>query len=561
MRKLQAALVVGAVLMAGCLWRGRGAEAPLPKDVVVYVARQVRTLDEAAPMAQAFAVSRGRYVAVGTREEVLRAVGGAAKVVELGEVTVIPGLEDAHAHLLNLGKALGTIDLSRTGSLAEALEQVKTAPASSFQGDWLVGRGWDQNDWPELGGKFPDRQTLDVLWPDKPVVLTRVDGHAYWANSEALRRAKVTAQTEDPSGGRILRDAQGAPTGVLVDNAMDLLNAALPEPGDADRKRWLTAAMGRCAQLGLTTLHDAGMDLATFTLLQQWDALDALPLRIYAMVDGHSRDAATLLDRGPFEGRKLALQAVKFWADGALGSRGAALHAPYSDEPGHTGLLLLEPAELESRVRAFMAGGFQVAIHAIGDRANSLAIELLARVSAETDTRRLRHRVEHLQIVRLEDLPRMKEAGLIASMQPTHATSDMPWAEARVGPSRLAGAYAWRRVLEAGIPLAFGSDFPVERPDPMHGLYAARTRQDAHGQPPGGWLPDQRLSGQEALHAFTVGSAYAARAEARRGKIAPGFDADFVALPVDPVDGPPREVRTQAVRLTVVAGREVYRPR
>ncbi len=561
MLKLWGALLIGPLLLAGCLWRGRGGEPPPPKDAVIYVADRVRTLDEAAPLAQAFAVANGRFLAVGSQKEVRRAAGPEARVIHLGAVTVIPGLEDAHAHLLGLGRALGTIDLSGTRSLDEAREKIRAAPPSSFQGEWLIGRGWDQNDWAELGGRFPDRQTLDALWPDRPVALTRVDGHAYWVNSVALRRAQLTRETPDPEGGRILRDAQGEPTGVLVDNAMERVNAVLPQPGDEDRQRWLTAAMTRCAELGLTAIHDAGMDLATFSLLQQWDALDALPLRIYGMVDGSSPDAEQLLDRGPFQGRKLSLQAVKFWADGALGSRGAALHAPYSDEPGHHGLLLLTPEELEERTEAFMRAGFQVAIHAIGDRANTLAIELLARNAAATKTPHLRHRIEHLQIVRPEDLPRMKAAGLIASMQPTHATSDMPWAEARVGPTRLAGAYAWRRVLEAGLPLAFGSDFPVERPDPLHGLYAARTRQDAQGQPPGGWLPDQRLTGEEALRAFTVGSAFAAQAETRRGRIARDLEADFVVLPVDPVDGPPLEVRNQAVLLTVVAGQVVFRAR
>lgn len=530
----------------------------MSQDAVVYVAARVRTMNPERPVAEAFAVDRGRYVLVGTKAEVLAQAGPSVRVVDLGAVTVIPGLEDAHAHLLSLGRALGTIDLGEARTLQEAIARVRAAPASSFQGDWLVGRGWDQNDWSDLGGQFPDRTSLDAVLADKPVALTRVDGHAVWANGEALRRAEITRQTPDPAGGKILRDANGEPTGVLIDNAMDLLTARIPSPTDEDRQSWLAAAMKKCSQVGLTAIHDAGMDLATFSLLQQWDALNQLPLKIYVMADGHSKDAQAFLDRGPYEGRRLALKAVKFWSDGALGSRGAAMHAPYSDDPSHSGLLLLSPEELEARALAFMAAGFQVNIHAIGDRANTLAIDVLQRASAETKTQHLRHRIEHAQIVRLEDIPRMKTAGLIASVQPTHATSDMPWAETRVGPERIEGAYAWRRFLDAGVPLALGSDFPIEQPDPLHGLYSARTRQDPTGAPPGGWRPDQRLTAEEALHGFTTGAAYAAHAEERRGQIAVGMDADFIALPVDPIDGAPLEARNQSLQLTVVDGNVVH---
>jgi predicted amidohydrolase YtcJ len=296
------------------------------------------------------------------------------------------------------------------------------------------------------------------------------------------------------------------------------------------------------------------MDKDTFELLQRWDVGGLLPIRVYAMADGQSEGWADFVGRGVFQGGLLEMRAVKLLADGALGSRGAALHAPYADEPSSRGLLLLEPEELAMRAKAFDARGFQVAVHAIGDRANTLVIDLLS-----TLTREHRHRVEHAQVLRGDDVDRIAKAGLVASMQPTHATSDMPWAEARVGKERLAFAYAWRAMLEAKIPLAFGSDFPVEHPNPLWGLYAARTRQDHSGQPPAGWTAPQRLSGTEALAAFTSGVAFAAHAETRRGRLAEGFDADFVVLPVDPVDGEAKALLDAKVLMTVVRGVDVYR--
>jgi hypothetical protein len=406
---------------------------------------------------------------------------------------------------------------------------------------------------------FPTRAELDARWPSTPVALSRIDGHALWVNGEALRRARITRDTKDPEGGRILRGPDGEPTGILVDNAMDLVFAVMPPPTDAQFEEQLAAALSRCAENGMTGVHDAGMDLRTFQLLQRWDAEGRLPLRVYVMVDGMGPDREAFLRMGPVQGKKLTARAVKFSMDGALGSRGAALHSPYSDEAGQQGLVLLGAEEYEARVRAFIGKGFQVATHAIGDRANTLVLDTVLRVAGPQGVRQGRHRVEHAQVLRLEDIAKLGTHGFIASVQPTHATSDMPWAQARLGPERLQGAYAWQRLKAAGATLALGSDFPVERPDMLAGLYAARTRQDASGQPPGGWLPEQRLSGQEALEGFTVGNAYASFAENERGRLQPGMDADFVVLSVDPVDAQPAELLTGRVRLTVVGGAEVYR--
>jgi predicted amidohydrolase YtcJ len=532
------------------------AGAPAPATTV-YVAARVRTLDPARPLAEALAVRGEKVLAVGSRAEVLQAAGEGARVVDLGEATLVPGLTDAHGHLAGLGQALVGVDLEGTASLEEALARIAAAPQSAYQGEWLMGRGWDQNDWPTR--TFPGRAELDARLPRVPVAMERVDGHALWVNGEALRRAGITRDTKDPAGGRILRGPDGEATGVLVDNAMNLVLAVLPAPTDAQREARLVAALKRCAEAGLTGVHDAGMTLADYRVLQRLDAAGQLPLRVYAMADGVGPDRDAFLKLGPQEGHMLTLRAVKFLLDGALGSRGAALHEPYSDEPGHRGLLVMAPEEYEAHARAFMARGFQVATHAIGDRANTLVLDALSRAAAATNTRGLRHRVEHAQIMRLEDIERLGKGGFVASVQPTHATSDMPWAEQRVGRERLAGAYAWQRLRASGAPLALGSDFPVERPDVLAGLYAARTRQDAAGRPPGGWLPDQRLSGEQALQGFTTGAAYASFAEARRGQLKPGMDADFVALSVDPVDGPAAALVGASVRLTAAAGREVYR--
>ncbi|NTX56615.1 amidohydrolase [Myxococcus sp. CA039A] len=550
--------LLGAVVLlsasSGCTRNTPGAEAT---GTSVYVARRIRTLDAARPVVEALAVREGKVLATGTRDEVLAAAGVGARVVDLGEATVVPGLTDSHGHLSALGQWEATVSLLGATSKAEALARVASAPSTSFQGEWLVGQGWDQNDWTEKA--FPTRQDLDAKHPDVPVMLARIDGHAAWVNSEALRRAGVTRDTKDPEGGRILRGADGEATGILVDNAMGLVYAVLPSLTEAELAAQLTAALSRAARAGLTGVHDAGMDLRTFRLLQRWDKERKLPLRVYAMADGQSADRETYLREGPYQGERLTLRAVKLVLDGALGSRGAALHQDYSDEPGHRGLLMMTPEEYERRVRSFMAGGFQVCTHAIGDRANTLVLDTLQRAAEATGTRDGRHRVEHAQVMRPEDIDRLGRGGFLASVQPTHATSDMPWAEARVGAERIRGAYAWQRLKASGAVLALGSDFPVERPDVLAGLYAARTRQDARGTPEGGWYADQRLSGEEALEGFTVGAAYASFAEARRGRLQPGMDADFVALSVDPVDAPVAELPGAQVRLTVVGGDEVYR--
>ncbi len=521
---------------------------------VMFSARLIHTMNPAQPTAEALVMREGKLLFVGSKREALEIAGPDAAVEAFPDSVIVPGLIDAHVHLSSLGRSLSIAALNDAHTEAEAAALVAAAAnnPAAHEGDWLVGRGWDQNDWVQKN--YPTKASLDAVMPKTPVYLSRIDGHAAWLNSEGLRRAGISAATKDPSGGRIERDAKGEPTGVLIDNAMDLLGKIIPEPSDAVAARRLKIAVETCARLGLTQVHDAGMALSTFKLLQSWDGVGVLPIRVYAMADGQGSEAETYLGLGPFAGRHLEMRAVKLLADGALGSRGAAMSAPYSDAADQTGLLLISPEQLEAKARQFSARGFQVAVHAIGDRANSLVIDTLGKLGPEG-----RHRVEHAQILSPVDVPKFAKLGLIASFQPTHATSDMPWAEQRVGPERIRFAYAWRSVLETGAHVAFGSDFPVEDPNPLWGLYSARTRQDQEGQPPGGWHPEQKVTGLEALAGFTTGAAYASFAESRRGQLTVGYDADFLVLPIDPLEGDPKALITAKVQVTVVDGIDVYR--
>jgi len=543
------ALAAALVVVSACAHK---SPDPISARTVVWSAGAIRTQDVKKPNVEAIVVRDGKIVFIGKRDAALDLAGKDAEVEHFDGHVIIPGLVDSHGHLMSLGRSLAIANLGAARSQEEAAALVTE---SSVQGEWLLGRGWDQNDWSSKG--FPGRAVLDAKFPSRPVILFRVDGHAAWVNAEALRRAGITAATPDPAGGRILRDKAGEPTGVLIDNAVDLVKARLPEATPEQLAQRLQAAITKCLSVGLTGIHDAGMEWATFMQLQQLDRTSALDLRIYAMADGQGDEAKDFLDHGPFEGKLLRMRSVKLVADGALGSRGAALHLPYTDEPSQSGLLLLSLDELTKRTTAFAAKGFQVAVHAIGDKANTTVLDVLSGLERQRPGSR--HRVEHAQLLMAADVKRFAGEGVIASFQPTHATSDMPWAVERVGEERLKYAYAWRSVLDSGAHLAFGSDFPVEEPDPLRGIYAARFRQDAKGNPPNGWHPEQRLGGAEALAAFTTGSAYAEFAEERRGSLSVGMDADFVVVSVDPVTASAEQLLGARVLATVVAGRVVFR--
>ena len=537
---------------------GAQAAPPSGADVRLLGPARIHTGDPSRPVVQALAWdAQGRIVAAGGFDE-LRAAYPGAQAVDVGEGTVVPGIVDAHAHLMNLGHSLLRADLVGARDLPEVLARLRDFERTLPPGAWLLGRGWDQNDWP--GKRFPTAADLDAAFPDRPVWLERVDGHAGWANGAAMRAVGRDLSGDwQPEGGRILRE-NGRPTGVFVDAAALLVDAVVPPPGDALREQALERALQAAVSHGLTGVHDMGVSLADLTLMRRFADAGRLPLRIRAYANGDAEAMAALCAMGPYThgGGRLAMHGVKFYVDGALGSRGAALLDDYSDEPGHRGLLVTEPAAYRRAVARARDCGLQPASHAIGDRGNRIVLDTYAAVLGEAARGDHRWRIEHAQVVAPDDLPRFAALKVIASMQPTHATSDMPWAEARIGPARLQGAYAWQRLRALGVPLALGSDFPVESVDPRLGLYSAVTRQDREGRPPGGWLPGQRLTPEQALHGFTAGAAYASFEEGELGRLAPGYRADFVVLGADPLAVPAGELDELPVRSTWVDGRAVF---
>ncbi len=531
---------------------------PGPADLVVHNAI-VHTLDPTAPRARALAARDGRLVFVGDDAGALALRGEGTRVLDLGGATVLPGLIDAHAHLLGLGKTLQSLDLVGTTSVEQVGDRVREACERAAPGAWIYGRGWDQNDWPDA--RFPTADELPDCG-DHPVYLARIDGHAYWVNRLALERAGIEAGTRDPDGGRIERDSSGAPTGVLIDRAADLVRAAVPEPSPQTLRDRALLAQEACLRVGLTGVVDAGVDREGLNAYHALANEGQLRIRVSAMLDDEDGELVdAYLSQPPLVGLyddHLSLRAIKLYADGALGSRGAALLAPYSDDPENHGWLVSGPDYLEEMTRKALSAGWQVATHAIGDRANRTVLDAYERALAGVPGGDYRLRIEHAQVLAPEDIPRFVSLGVIPSMQPTHATSDMPWAGARLGPDRLAGAYAWRSLLNTGVRLPLGSDFPVESPAPLWGIYAAVTRQDHAGQPVGGWLPGQRLTLTEAVRGFTLDAAYSTFDEGLKGSLEEGKLADLVVLSADPFTVAPAEILEIEVRMTVVGGEVVY---
>jgi predicted amidohydrolase YtcJ len=471
--------------------------------------------------------------------------------------TLIPGLIDAHGHVMNLGLGALTLDLSDTNSLDEALARLRDYAAANPTPRWIVGRGWNQERWGL--GRFPAAADLDRVVADRPVWLVRVDGHAGWANSAAMREAGVTAQSRSPAGGRI-EMAGRQPSGIFIDKAMDLVRAAVPPPLPLERDRALAEAQRIMLANGLTAVADMGTSTEDWNTLRRAADLGRLDVRVFSYAAGVDQLLAVAGTRPTpwlYDGR-LRMVGVKLYSDGALGSRGAWLKQPYRDAPGERGLAFLSDTELGNLMSRAAMDGFQVAVHAIGDAANA---QLLSAIEDLSDTYKgdRRWRVEHAQIVDPADLPRFARHGIIASMQPVHQTSDMHMAEARMGLDRLGGAYAWRAMLANRVPIAFGSDFPVEHPNPFHGLAVAISREDEAGNPPGGWLPEQKVSLEDAFLGFTLGAAYASFAEDRLGTLEPGRHADFLFIDRDIFDNrDQRHVRGTQVIETWVGGRRVW---
>jgi predicted amidohydrolase YtcJ len=517
---------------------------------------RIYTMDAADSVVDTLVVRDGRIAFAGRRGEVNPAP--AEPTFDLGGRAVLPGLVDGHGHLMHLARGRLSFDARGLGSEEAIARRIGERAATRPRGEWITGRNWDQNLWP--GRAFPSKASLDRVAPDHPVALVRIDGHATWANAAALAAAGIDRSTADPSGGIVTRDAGGEPTGLLIDTAQRLLQRVEPRPSDAQFDRAVRESIGDCLAAGLTGIHEMGAELYALASYRRLLERGDFPFRNYVAVAG--RSASTwdhYRQRGPEtlgDGR-VVVGALKLLADGALGSRGAALHDAYCDDPGNTGLVLVPGEEVERLTLEAGALGFQMCVHAIGDRANTLVLDAYERALARVPRPDHRLRVEHAQILTERDVPRFRRLGVLPSMQATHCTSDMAWAGERLGPERLRGAYAWRSLLATGVRIAGGSDFPVESPNPFFGIHAAVTRRPRSGEDPA-WQPEQRMTREEAVRSFTSWNAYAARQEDTLGTLEVGKHADLVVLSDDVFACPDARIPDIRPTLTLVAGEVVF---
>ncbi len=523
----------------------------------LYFNAKVYTLDSAHTIAEAVALHSGRISATGTSEE-LRERFPSDTMIDLHGATVVPGLIDGHAHMYGLGELMQSVILVGIGSPGEAALKVKDRVSETPKGQWIYGRGWDQNLWKVR--EFPVASVIDTVAPEHPVVLIRIDGHAIWVNSLAMRIAGITKETKDPSGGRIVRLKDGTPTGVFIDNARDLVENCVPPPTSGEIERSLLHAAREYVKAGVTEVCDMGIDSNEIEIYRKLFDEQKLPLRIYAAVGAPGASWEYWKSNPPLinyaEGM-FTLRSMKMYVDGALGSRGAALVDEYSDDPGNRGLTINDN-ELEPQLRAAIAHGYQPCVHAIGDRGNHFVLDTYAKILAPDSTADIRPRIEHAQVLLPDDIDRFKRLNVLPSMQPIHATSDMPWAEARLGPQRIRGAYPWRSILNTGSIIIAGSDAPNDGLSPLWGFYAAITRQDRDGNPAGGWYPDQCMTRDEALKAYTIWAAYGCFQENEKGTIEPGKRADLTVLSKDIMTIPPREILSTSIVMTIIGGKIAF---
>lgn len=557
-------------------------------DTIITNAK-VYTVDARNSVAEAIAVRGTKILAVGSSKELTHRFAS-KNIIDLNGRTVIPGFIDSHAHVLGLGESLTELSLVGTTSAQEVVRRVAEKVKASRPGEWIRGRGWDQNDWGSSNGEksFPTAGLLDKVSPDNPVILSRIDGHAIWVNSSAMKAAGVIDDTKlTVEGGKILRTSSGKPSGIFIDNAEQVIRSAVPAYSRSEKMTMYDQAFRKCLSVGITGVHDMGIDREDFEIYRDLLQSNTLPVRIYALIGGPGLFLTSMLQSGPYSDKVnhlFTVRGIKLYADGALGSRGAALLTPYDDDPSNTGLLTTEKDTIRSMTESALAHGFQVCVHAIGDRANRLVLDAFESAGRKYPQQmtNARLRVEHAQVISPEDIHRFKKLHIVPSMQPTHATSDMYWAQARLGPDRIHGAYAWRTLLDDGNIIPAGSDFPVEDPNPLYGFYAAITRQDKNGIPnsvrdvlqffqvtadgiddpdnfDGGWFVHQRMTREEALRAFTMWGAYAEFAESMKGSIEPGKFADLIVLSKDIMTIPPKEILTSEVELTMLGGQIHYR--
>lgn len=517
-------------------------------DLLVINAK-VYTVDESFSEVEAFVVKDGKFLDTGTESE-MREHYTPARIMDASGLTIVPGLIDAHCHFYGLGQNQEVVNLVGTTSFEEVLQRV-LAFQNEANAKYIYGRGWDQNDW--VNKNFPDKSELDSLFPDIPVALQRVDGHALLVNQAALNLAGITANTK-VSGGEIILN-EGLPTGVLVDSPMKLVMNQWPKPNREDQIRALLAAEKISFENGLTTVNDAGLDREIISLIDSLQQAGILKIRVYAMVANTPENLRFYLSQPPYKSDRLNVRSVKVYADGALGSRGAALKHQYSDKPGHYGAMITPPDSLQSLAERIAAAGYQMNTHAIGDSANIAVLRAYTRALADKEDPRWK--IEHAQILEKTDL-KLFNHKVLPSVQPTHATSDMYWAEDRLGSERMEGAYAYASLLGQSGSIALGTDFPVEAVDPIQTFYAAVVRKDKAGFPEGGFLKDEALSREQALKGMTFWAAYSNFEEAEKGSIEPGKWADFTVLSADIMSVPAEELKDIEISQTYLAGKQVY---
>ena len=496
------------------------------------------------PNANSISLANGKIISIGNN------LAGDI-IVNLNGGVVYPGFSDSHMHLVGYGKSLEKLDLVGTKSISEITNIISKSYDQSSK--WIEGRGWDQNDWADIN--FPTKTDLDLVAKDQPVYLRRIDGHAAWVNSKVLSICGINKKTQDPDGGKIIRDKDGQPTGILIDNAIDLIDKFLPEDNVVEKRRYIENAVKKLNEFGLTTIHDAGTDIETINILKQLIQEGKLSIRINAMLNNNIKDYNKYINNGPERINDfLFIHSVKIYFDGAMGSRGAYLLEPYSDDPNNSGLTITNEKNVRKKIKLFNDAGLQVAIHCIGDKANRIALNIFE----ESGNKLLRNRIEHAQIIHNDDIKRFSELGVIPSMQATHCTSDMYWIDERLGPERIHQSYPWKSLLKSGSIIPGGSDAPVETPDPLLGIYAAVTRMDIEGWPAKGWLPNERMTIDQAISSITQWSAYSMFAEKLFGKIQKGYVADFTVLNNNLTNIDPRIIPEVKILYTIVDGKIVY---
>jgi predicted amidohydrolase YtcJ len=542
------------VLLSGCRETPPSASAD-----TIYINGHVLTLDEKRPEVDAFAIGQGKILAIGTSEEIARSYTD-AEVVDLERKTVMPGIIESHGHLLSLGQSFMELNAEGAKTPQEVIRKVKEKVAKTLPGEWITGWGWDEGAWAK---NYPTNEKLNAVSPENPVYLRGLHGFACWANAKALSIAEITKDTPNPENGDILKDPiTGQPTGILTNEAQDLLTKHIPPMTVERTEIALKLAIEECLKYGLTSVHEARTTRRILQALRSLKDKGELQSRIYAMLDWSEEDLISpYYQRGPEidPAHMLTIRCIKIFVDGALGSRGAAMLEPYSDSPGEKGLIVTPEDEVYRLTSQALKSGLQVAVHAIGDHANRITLNAFQRAIGENpDVKDHRLRLEHAQVVALEDIPKFAPLKVVLSMQPPHATSDMPWAEMRVGPERIKGAYAWRSFLATGVHMTLNSDFPGETLDPFFGMYAAMTRQTSEGKPEGGWYAEQCLTREEVLKAYTVEAAYSAFEEDIKGKLVPGMLADFIVLSADILAIPVQEFLNVRVKQTYLGGELIY---